>query len=119
MPLKEPEKLYYSIGEVSRMTELPASVLRFWETEFEYLRPPKNRAGKRVYRKSDVGRILRIRKLLYEDGFTIAGARKMLKAERGTGGQPAEEQSPKAHGDKLPAAEIRRELKEILRLLSS
>ena len=111
MPLGEPEKLYYSIGEVSRMTELPASVLRFWESEFEYLRPPKNRAGKRTYRRADIDRILRLKKLLYDERFTIEGARKILKEERASG-------DPAAAKKGLSADEIRRGLQEILKILS-
>jgi DNA-binding transcriptional MerR regulator len=111
MPLGEPEKLYYSIGEVSRMTELPASVLRYWESEFEYLRPPKNRAGKRTYRRADIDRILRLKKLLYEERFTIEGARKLLKEERAS-------QDPETTKRGLPADEIRKGLQEILKILS-
>lgn len=111
MPLGEPEKLYYSIGEVGRMTELPASVLRFWESEFEYLRPPKNRAGKRTYRRSDIDRILRLKKLLYEERFTIEGARKLLKEERTS-------RVPEMTKRGLPADEIRKGLQEILKILS-
>ena len=82
MPAKEPEKLYYSIGEVSRLTQLPASVLRYWETEFSDLHPPKNRAGKRVYRRKDIDRVLLIKKLLYDERFTIEGARKLLAEKK-------------------------------------
>ncbi|HEX7344796.1 MAG TPA: MerR family transcriptional regulator [bacterium] len=111
MPLGEPEKLYYSIGEVSRMTELPASVLRFWESEFEYLRPPKNPGGKRTYRRADIDRILRIKKLLYEERFTIEGARKLLKEERVSRDLAAAKRG-------MSADEMRRGLQEILKILS-
>jgi len=111
MPLGEPEKLYYSIGEVSRITGLPASVLRFWESEFEYLRPPKNRAGRRTYRRSDIDRILRLKKLLHEERFTIEGARKILKEERASGDSSAAKEG-------LSGDEIRRGLQEILKILS-
>tara|TARA_X000000368_G_scaffold355966_1_gene297839 strand:- start:14 stop:391 length:378 start_codon:yes stop_codon:yes gene_type:complete len=75
---KQIKKLYYSIGEVSKMTELKAYVLRYWETEFKQLKPPKNRAGNRTYRQSDVDLILFIKDLLYNKKFTIEGARTQI-----------------------------------------
>src|SRR5208337_4416949 len=76
-----PDKLYFRIGEVSKLCKLPAYVLRFWETEFPQLKPVKSSTGQRMYRQRDVESVLRIKKLLYEEGFTIAGARQQLKAE--------------------------------------
>src|SRR5438309_10121207 len=76
-----PEKLYFRIGEVSRLCRLPAYVLRFWETEFPQLKPVKSSTGQRMYRRKDVEAVLHIKKLLYEEGFTIAGARQQLRAE--------------------------------------
>ena len=73
------KKLYYSISEVSEITDLKAYVLRYWETEFSQLKPPKNRAGNRTYRKKDIEIILKIKDLLYEKKFTIDGARNILK----------------------------------------
>ena len=75
---KQIKKLYYSIGEVSRMTDLKAYVLRYWETEFKQLKPPKNRAGNRTYRQSDIDLILFIKDLLYNKKFTIEGARTQI-----------------------------------------
>ena len=75
---KQIKKLYYSIGEVSKMTELKAYVLRYWETEFKQLKPPKNRAGNRTYRQNDIDLILFIKDLLYNKKFTIEGARTQL-----------------------------------------
>ena len=74
----EPRKLYYRIGEVCEIVGVEAHVLRYWETEFPRLTPPKNKSGQRTYRPKDIELLLRIRKLLYDDGFTIAGARKQL-----------------------------------------
>src|SRR5438045_8555498 len=74
-----PEKLYFRIGEVSSLCKLPAYVLRFWETEFPQLKPVKSSTGQRMYRRKDVEAALRIKKLLYEEGFTIAGARQQLR----------------------------------------
>jgi DNA-binding transcriptional MerR regulator len=79
-----PDKLYFRIGEVSELCRLPAYVLRFWETEFPQLKPVKSSTGQRMYRRKDVEAVLRIKKLLYEEGFTIAGARQQLRAESKT-----------------------------------
>ena len=72
------KKLYYSIGEVSKITNLKQYVLRYWETEFKQLNPNKNKAGNRTYRQKDIDTILQIKNLLYKEKFTIVGARKML-----------------------------------------
>ena len=77
------DKLYYSISEVARLAEVKAHVLRYWETEFPMLSPPKSRAGNRTYRPQDVKMVLAIKKLLYEQGYTITGARQKLNAEKG------------------------------------
>ncbi|MEJ2110027.1 MAG: MerR family transcriptional regulator [Acidobacteriota bacterium] len=74
-----PTKLYYKIREVCEIVGVEAHVLRFWETEFSALSPPKSKSGQRTYRPKDIELILRIRQLLYEEGFTIAGARKQLR----------------------------------------
>jgi len=76
-----PDKLYFRIGEVSRLCGLPSYVLRFWETEFPQLKPSKGSTGQRMYRRLDVENVLRVKKLLYDQGFTIAGARQQLRAE--------------------------------------
>ena len=75
-----PKKLYYKIREVCEIVGVEAHVLRFWETEFPALAPPKSRTGQRTYRPKDIELLLRIRRLLYEEGFTIAGARKRLSS---------------------------------------
>jgi DNA-binding transcriptional MerR regulator len=72
-------KLYYSIGEVAELTDLEAHVLRYWETEFEHLRPKKNRAGNRVYTEQDIDLVRRIKHLLRDDKYTIEGARQVLE----------------------------------------
>ena len=74
----EIKKLYYSISEVCQLTGLKSYVLRYWETEFRELKPPKNRAGNRTYRKKDIDTIIKIKELLYDKKFTIAGARNQL-----------------------------------------
>ena len=82
-----PEKLFFKIGEVCELAGVQAHVLRYWESEFPTLAPQKNRAGQRVYRKRDVEMALRIKELLYEDQYTIAGAKKRLANELRTGGK--------------------------------
>lgn len=92
-----PEKSLFRIGEVSRLTATKTFVLRFWETEFPMLQPVKSPSGHRLYRREDIETVFEIKRLLYEEGFTIAGARKHL-AERNGG-------SAVAAGDShLPAA---------------
>lgn len=77
-------KLYYSISEVSEMTGLAPHVLRYWETEFEQLRPKKNRAGNRVYTDEDIRILRRIHSLLKDDKYTLEGARQALKSGAGS-----------------------------------
>ena len=76
-----PEKIFFKIGEVCDIVDVQAHVLRYWETEFPQLSPQKNRSGQRTYRRRDVEIALRIRDLLYEDLYTIAGAKKRLQEE--------------------------------------
>ena len=76
-----PEKIYFKIGEVCELVGVQAHVLRYWETEFPMLSPQKNRSGQRSYRRRDVEISLRIKQLLYDEMFTIAGAKKKLQAE--------------------------------------
>ncbi|HSE47907.1 MAG TPA: MerR family transcriptional regulator [Terriglobales bacterium] len=114
-----PDKLYFRIGEVSKLCRLPAYVLRFWETEFPQLKPVKSSTGQRMYRKKDVEAVVRIKTLLYDEGFTIAGARQQLRTEaRGDGKQPP----LFGHSVGVPRSELRQVrsgLKEILTLLSA
>jgi DNA-binding transcriptional MerR regulator len=88
----ETQKEFYRIGEVARLTNLKPFVLRYWETEFPMLEPMKTPAGHRLYRQEDLELVLRIKRLLYDEGFTIAGARRHLREQNGTAeseGQPA------------------------------
>lgn len=77
------ERDFYRIGEVSRLTDLKPFVLRYWETEFPMLEPVKSPSGHRLYRQEDVEMVLRIKRLLYDEGFTIAGARRHLREQNG------------------------------------
>jgi DNA-binding transcriptional MerR regulator len=105
-----PDKLFYRIGEVSRIAGVPATVLRFWEGEFRRIKPRRTEAGQRMYRRTDVELILEIKNLLYDQKFTIKGARQHLKDKN----RPPDPPSP-------PSREIlqqlRSELKEIRKLL--
>jgi len=112
-----PDKLYFRIGEVAQLCRLPAYVLRFWETEFPQLKPIKSNTGQRMYRKRDVESVVRIKKLLYQDGFTIAGARAQLREEtKSERGQPA---LPFPAAPETNTAYLRHELKQILHILSA
>jgi DNA-binding transcriptional MerR regulator len=84
-----PNKLYYSISEVAEMTSVKPHVLRYWESEFPELRPKKNRAGNRSYRDKDIRTVMTIKNLLYEEGYTIAGARNRLKDRGRSNDEPA------------------------------
>jgi len=144
MPMKNfsMKKLYYSISEVSRITDLEQYVLRYWETEFEQLKPAKNSSGNRIYTNKDIKLILLIKKLLKEEKYTIEGAKKILKNfnvsedvdEKGdlkmvdvnkqkadelslfdSGGQPGENGSTEENEDKMTEdlKEIRKFLEEL------
>ena len=112
-----PDKLYFRIGEVAQLAHLPAYVLRFWETEFTQLKPVKSSTGQRMYRRRDVENVLRIKHLLYDEGFTIAGARQHLKDDT----RPARSQSalPFPAGVSPDGLKrVRQGLQEILGILS-
>jgi DNA-binding transcriptional MerR regulator len=111
-----PDKIYFRIGEVSRLCRLPSYVLRFWETEFPQLKPSKSSTGQRMYRRPDVENVLRIKRLLYEEGFTIAGARQYLRSE-GKKKQPALPFAPAGAGT-AQLKQVRQGLKDILGLLT-
>lgn len=121
-----PKKLYYRIGDVCEMLGLEAHVLRYWETEFPSLAPRKNKAGQRTYRPKDIDLLRTIRRLLYDEGFTIAGARKQLARRAGPAKKP-EVTSRGSAADKLPKKapaapaqrldQVREELENILTLL--
>ena len=109
-----PDKLYFRIGEVATLCRLPAYVLRFWESEFPQLKPVKSSTGQRMYRRRDVESVLRIKQLLYEQGFTIVGARQQLRSEakndKGQSAIPFPTQSP------AEMQRIRQGLREILEM---
>jgi DNA-binding transcriptional MerR regulator len=111
-----PDKLYFRIGEVARLCEVPAYVLRFWESEFPQLKPNKGGTGQRLYRRRDVEMALRVKALLYDEGYTIAGARQVFKGEqRQTAPQLALaiEDGPKIALGKTELQHLRRLRKEL------
>jgi len=124
----EPKKLYYKIGEVCGIVDVPAHVLRYWETEFPGLTPPKSKGGQRTYRPRDIELLLQIRRLLYDEGFTIAGARRRLTRKQRGGDDRAGRPGPAPPGvtvqkplERGPSGErlskVRQELENILTLL--
>ena len=111
------KKLYYSISEVSEITKLKAYVLRYWETEFSHLSPPKNRAGNRTYRQKDIEIILKIKDLLYDKKYTIDGARNCLK---GKDADKSSDYNSQANSDKnkIILSKMKDELRSILSIIS-
>jgi DNA-binding transcriptional MerR regulator len=107
------EDRLYKIGEVCRLADVQPYVLRYWETEFPALAPNKSGGGQRLYSRREIDIILRIKQLLYSEGFTIAGAKKKLEGEMSDVGTVA----PRRDLAKV-LAEVRRELHEILRMMN-
>jgi len=119
-----PKKSFYKIGEVCSLTDTQPYVLRFWESEFPQLAPNKSRTGQRIYRSRDVEMILEIKKLLYDEGYTIAGARKKLGMDSEAPRAPGEASAADALGPQALALletqdEIRTSLGEILDLMDA
>ena len=124
-----PDKLYFRIGEVARLAGIKPYVLRFWETEFPVLGPRKSGTGHRLYRRKDVEMVLEIKRLLYEQRFTIEGARKFLEAKPKAAAAAAAAAKPAKASSKRAKAQanlfdgssaldsVRKELREILQLL--
>jgi DNA-binding transcriptional MerR regulator len=120
-----PNKLFFKIGEVCEITDTQPYVLRYWESEFPALAPAKNSSGQRIYRRKDIETVLRIKQLLYDEGFTIAGAKKRLESEAGGRGPTPETVTTASAAAPAPADdrtrtvlfEVRDQLREILTLL--
>ena len=104
------KKLYYSIGEVSKLVGLKPYVLRYWETEFKQLKPPKNRAGNRTYRKKDIDFILKIKNLLHGKKFTIEGARSVISSKASNIGNTKSI-------DRKIISQLKNELQQILQVI--
>ncbi len=122
-----PDKLFFKIGEVAELTGTKPHVLRYWESEFKVLRPAKGESGQRIYRRKDVELIFAIKRLLYEENFTIAGAKKQLQRLRAlrseaARGKPKEDSSPTLPFTPPEAVDLtwlRKELQEILDILDN
>jgi DNA-binding transcriptional MerR regulator len=103
-----PDKSLFRIGEVSRLTSTKPFVLRYWETEFPMLQPVKSPKGHRLYRREDIDTVFTIKRLLYDEGFTIAGARRHLRDQalggNGTNGEAAAVRSESHNGESTPSA---------------
>ena len=116
-----PNKLFFKIGEVCELTDTQPYVLRYWESEFPLLAPAKNNSGQRIYRRRDIETILRIKSLLYEEGFTIAGAKKRLEQEMkelvGTGNSTPNSGGSDPLREKID--EIKSELQDLLDFIES
>jgi DNA-binding transcriptional MerR regulator len=115
-----PDKLYFRIGEVARLSALPTYVLRFWESEFPQLKPNKGGTGQRLYRKRDVEVVMEIKRLLYDQKFTISGARRILAEKRRSsvdlqGELPLHSSQPKLLANHLQ--QLRGDVREILGIL--
>jgi len=100
-----PDKLFFKIGEVCELVGVQAHVLRYWESEFPMLQPQKNRAGQRTYRRKDVEMALRIKELLYDEGFTIAGAKRKLSSEGRTAAAKLKVVPPQATANEMSAVQ--------------
>ena len=114
-----PDKLFFRIGEVSKLCALPAYVLRFWETEFPQLKPSKSNTGQRVYRRKDVENVIRVKKLLYEEGYTIQGARQFIKSDSKRDRSQAALPFAHATANGSNFREIKQGLREVLGILSA
>jgi DNA-binding transcriptional MerR regulator len=110
-----PAKNLFRIGEVSRLTSTKAFVLRYWETEFPMLQPVKSPKGHRLYRRQDIETVFRIKRLLYDEGFTIAGARRHLREQGGTNGDAVPEEAPVAQESTLLSRKLLLDLRDSLR----
>ena len=117
-PLPVPDKLFYKIGEVSKITGVEPYVLRYWETEFAFLRPRKNKSGQRVYVKRDLDQLLQIKRMLYQERYTIEGVRKRFEEGMPPGGEiPAETGRQEARQKQTPSevvGYVKKRLREIL-----
>lgn len=113
-----PDKNFYKIGEVALITGLEPYVLRYWETEFKEIRPVRARSKQRLYRREDVDTILKIKRLLHEEKYTIAGAKRKLVEDKKSPPEPAEAAAPEGPPPRGLLAEIRAELIKIKDILS-
>jgi DNA-binding transcriptional MerR regulator len=117
-----PNKLFFKIGEVCEITDTQPYVLRYWESEFPALAPAKNSSGQRIYRRRDIETVLRIKQLLYDEGFTIAGAKKRLETElTGRGDTPSSDAAAASEASEgaPPVAAVDQEARQALKAVRS
>jgi DNA-binding transcriptional MerR regulator len=112
-----PDKLYFKIGEVSKITRIKPYVLRYWESEFKTIKPSRTKSKQRIYRKNDVEIILEIKRMLYEEKLTIAGARKKLQELKSEGKKQLQFDFDGKKDHRNILKEIKRELKAIRKML--
>jgi DNA-binding transcriptional MerR regulator len=112
-----PEKLYFRIGEVKKITGVEPHVLRYWESEFKIIRPQRASSKQRLYRRVDVENILAIKKLLYEDGYTVPGARKFLTTRKKQKKVEAKKAKPPESKAKKMLSDIKKDLKNLQEML--
>ena len=118
--LQIPNKLYFRIGEVSEITGVQPYTLRHWEMEFPTLSPKKNESGQRLYRKEDIEMVHTIQRLLHSEGYTTAGARRLLSAKSGKRGRPVAPPPPPPEPKPEPASvspEVLKEVRQALELM--
>ena len=109
-----PDKLYFKIGEVCKITGVKQHALRYWETEFKVIRPQRATSKQRLYRRIDVENILKIKKLLREDGYSVAGAKKILLQEKG---EESEKTAPAGFSKEGLIENIKSELRDIKKMV--
>ena len=113
-------KMFHKIGEVSKMTGVDAATLRYWEKEFAVLKPQKTRSGQRIYTQRDLELVLKIRKLLHDDGYTVSGARKWLSGPSAGVEETSEGRGPGTDGRRANRLQQARQLtREILDILET
>ena len=112
-----PDKLYFKIGEVKKITGVEPHVLRYWESEFKIIRPQRATSKQRLYRRVDVENILRIKKLLYEDGYTVPGARKLLAEKKDKKRSVPAAKIPGTNKTRSILAELKNDLKQLQEML--
>jgi DNA-binding transcriptional MerR regulator len=119
MTITIPDKLYFKIGEVAKMADVPTHVLRYWESEFPGIKPKRASSKQRLYRRQDVELVLKIKTLLHEQGYTIAGARKLIQSGDEIPVMPkkAAPKAPKAIRE--PLSKIKKELLHLQNLLNT
>ena len=118
MTITIPDKLYFKIGEVAKMADVPTHVLRYWESEFPNIKPKRANSKQRLYRRQDVELILKIKTLLHEQGYTIAGARKRIESGSAIPVAAKKQQKILAKSIREPLSKIKKELLHLQNLLN-